>query len=169
MLLRQWSVHRQFVFPCSVTCSLTPGCILDAHVIPIKYYMCPSVTVHLVGGILDEVQHDILDESLLGHWSTQSMAPLSITTPHRLRYLLVTSTWSLCLRMDFDFEILSSKMEVGADASSYFNTSFRLIALVLINAVTLAYINPESHYSIGSTPRCFLPSFVVITFILIVW
>ena len=47
-------------------CSLTLGCILDARVIPIKYYMCPSVTVHLVGGILDEVQHNILDESFAG-------------------------------------------------------------------------------------------------------
>ena len=28
--------------------------------------MCPSVSVHLVGGILDEVQHDILDESFAG-------------------------------------------------------------------------------------------------------
>ena len=28
--------------------------------------MCPSVTVHLVGGILDEVQHDILDDSFAG-------------------------------------------------------------------------------------------------------
>ena len=39
---------------------------LDACVIPIKDYMCPSVTVHLVGGILDDVQHVILDESFAG-------------------------------------------------------------------------------------------------------
>ena len=28
--------------------------------------MCPSVTVHLVGGLLDEVQHNIIDESFAG-------------------------------------------------------------------------------------------------------
>ena len=44
---------------------------------------------------------------------------------------LVTSTWSLRFRMDFDFEILSSprfssKIEVGTAAISHFNTSFRL-------------------------------------------
>ena len=76
------------------------------------------------------------------------MAHPSITTASTVPLDgLVTSTWSLRLRMDFDFEILSSplfpsKMEVGTAASSYFNTSFRLIALILINAVTLANINP---------------------------
>ena len=28
--------------------------------------MCPSVNVHLVGGILDEVYHAIIDESFAG-------------------------------------------------------------------------------------------------------
>ena len=57
---------------------------------------------------------------------------------------LVTSTWSLRLRMDFNLEILSSplfpsKMEVGTAASSYFNTSFRLIALIQSSlAITLS-------------------------------
>ena len=61
VILRQWSVHHQFVFPWSLTCSLTHCCILCARDIPIKYCICPSVTVHLLGDILDEVQHDILD------------------------------------------------------------------------------------------------------------
>ena len=102
------------------------------------------------------------------------MAHPSITIASRIPLEgLVTSTWSLRLRIHFDFEIMSSplfssKMEVGTVASSYFNTSFRLIALVLINAVILANINPESHCSIGSAHRGFLPSFLVITFLLIV-
>ena len=92
------------------------------------------VTVVLVGGILNEVQYDIIDESFAGLLEhTESGTS--------------TNNHSLCfrLRMDFDVEILSplfsSKMEVVTAASSSFNTSFRLIALVLINTITLANIN----------------------------
>ena len=132
------------------------------------------VTLHLVGGILDEVNTISLMDPLLGHWSTLCMAHPPITAASRIPIEgLVTSTWCFHLRMDFDMEILSSplfspKMEVGTAASSCFNTSFRLIVLVLINAVTLANINPESDCSIGSTDRFFLPSFLVRTFLLIV-
>ena len=75
--------------------------------------------------------------------------------------------------MDFDVELLrsplfSSKIEVGPAADSYINMPFRIIALVVINAVTLANINPESHYFIESTASFFLSSFMVTTFLLIV-
>ena len=109
--------------------------------------MCPSVTVHLVGGIRDEVQHDILDESFVGPLEHPEYGTsINNHSVSGNSWGLVTSTWSLRLRMDFDFEILSSplfssKMEVGTGASSCFNTSFRLIAIVLVNAVTLANIN----------------------------
>ena len=82
------------------------------------------------------------------------MAHQSITTAYRIPIEgLVTSTWSFRLMMDFDVEILrsplfSSKIDVGNTAGSYINMSFRIIALVPINAVTLANINPESHYFI---------------------
>ena len=131
------------------------------------------VTVHLVGGILDEVQYNILDEGCawpLEH-TEYCMAHPPITTASRIPIVgLVTSTRCFRLMMDFDVEILisllfSSKMEVGPAASSYFNMTFSLKALVLINAVTLANINPQSHCSIVPTPRFFLP----ITFLLIVW
>ena len=85
--------------------------------------MCPSVTVHLVGGIHDDVQHDILDESLAGSLEHPEYGTSINTTvsPVPLEGL-ASSTWSLRLRMDFDFEILSSllfssKMNVGTDAS----------------------------------------------------
>ena len=86
---------------------------------------------------------------------------------------LVTSTWSFRLMIDFDGEMLrsplfSSKFEVGTAAGSYINMPFRIITLVLINAVTLANINHESHYFIESTPSFFLSSFMVTTFLLIV-
>ena len=135
------------------------------------------VTVHRVGGILDEVQYNILHEGYawpLEH-TEYCMAHPPITTASRIPIEgLVTSTWCFRLRMDFDVEILisplfSSKMEVGTAASSYFNMTFSLIAQVLINAVTLANINPKSHCSIVSTPRFSVPSFMVITFLLIVW
>ena len=107
---------------------------------------------------------------LLGNWSTQSKAHPSITSASGIPLEgLVTSTWSFRLMMDFDVEILrsplfSSNIDVGTAAGSYINMSFRIIALVLINAVTLANINPELHCSIGSTPSFFLSSFVVTTF-----
>ena len=87
------------------------------------------------------------------------MAHPSITTAVRIPIEgLVTSTW--CFRIDFDVEILSSpllssKVEVGTADSSYFNMSFRLISLVLINSATLANFNPKSYCSIVSTPRFF--------------
>ena len=172
MLLRQWSVHRQFVFPCSLTSSLTPGCILDVLGVPIRYYMCPILLV----AYLTKFTTTSSMNPLLGHRSTKSMAHPSITTSSPIPTEgLVTATCSYRLMMDFGVEILrsllfSSKREVGTAASSHFNMTFTaVIALVLINAVTLANINPESCCSIGSTHRFFLPSFVVITFLLIVW
>ena len=139
-----------------------------SHSTCVRLYQCIFLVAYLM-----KFYTTSLMNHLLGHWSNQSMAhpPITTASPVPLEGL-VTSTWSLRLRMDFEIlssPLFSSKMEVGTDASSYFNTSFRLIALVLINAVTLANVNHESHCSIGSDPRCFLPSFMVITFLLIVW
>ena len=84
------------------------------------------ITVHVVGGILDEVQYNILDEGYawpLEH-TEYCMAHPPITTASRIPIEgLVTSTWCFRFRMDFDVEILisplfSSKMEVGTAASS---------------------------------------------------
>ena len=61
------------------------------------------------------------------------------------------------------------KIAVGTAVGSFINMSFRIIAIILVNAVTLANINPESHYFIESTPSFFLYSFMVTTFLLIVW
>ena len=131
------------------------------------------VTVHLVGGILDEVQYNILDEGYawpLEHTEYCMAHPPIITAARIPIDGFVTSTRCFRLMMDFDVEILiallfSSKMEVGTAASSFFNMTFSLKALVLINAITLANINHKSHCSIAPTPRFFLP----ITFLLIVW
>ena len=104
------------------------------------------VTVHLVGGILDEVQYNILDEGYawpLEHTEYCMVHP-PITTASRIHIEgLVTSTWCFRLRMDFDVEILisplfSSKMEVGTAASSYFNmTSSHLRAFLHGNNLPL--------------------------------
>ena len=118
--------------------------------------MCPVVTVRPVVAYLTKFNTTSLINRLRDHLSTHNMTHPSITRASRVPLDgLVTSTWSFRLRMDFDVEILSSplfssKMDVGTAASSYFNTSFRLIALVLVNSVTIANSNHESHRSIGS-------------------
>ena len=139
-----------------------------SHITCVHLYQCILMVAYLM-----KFNTTSLMNPLLGHWSTQSMAhpPITTASPVPLEGV-ITSTWSLRLRMDFEIlssPLFSSKMEVGTDAGSYLNTSFRLIALVLINAVTHANVNPESHCSNGSDSHCFLPSFMVITSLRIVW
>ena len=80
------------------------------------------VTVYLVGGILNEVQYDINDESFAGPLEHTESGTSTNNHSFSNTYWRIGNFHLFRLRMDFDVEILSpffsSKMEVGTAASS---------------------------------------------------